>query len=58
MPKVSGATSVSYTHLHGHPDRMRVSDTDRGHEIQEHIDELQALLHAYREGLIKEHSLV
>jgi fructose-1,6-bisphosphatase-3 len=37
---------------------MRVSDTDRGREIQEHIDELQALLHAYREGLIKEHSLV
>lgn len=44
--------------IHGHPDRMRVSDTDRGREIQEHIDELQALLHAYREGLIKEHSLV
>jgi len=44
--------------IHGHPDRMRVRDTDRGREIQEHIDELQALLHAYREGLIKEHSLV
>jgi fructose-1,6-bisphosphatase-3 len=40
-----------------HPFRMRVCDTDRGREIQEHIDELQALLHAYREGLIKEHSL-
>jgi fructose-1,6-bisphosphatase-3 len=36
---------------------MRVRDTDRGREIQGQIDELQALLHAYREGLIKEHSL-
>jgi len=44
--------------IHSHPLRMRVRDTDRGREIQGQIDELQALLHAYREGLIKEHSLV
>lgn len=43
--------------IHSHPVRMRVSDTDRGREIQNQIDELQALLHAYREGVIKEHSL-
>ena len=43
--------------IHSHPFRMRVSDTDRGREIQEQIDELQELLHAYREGLIKEHSI-
>ena len=42
--------------IHTHPFRMRVRDTDRGREIQEQIDELQALLHAYREGLIKEQS--
>ena len=43
--------------IHSHPFRMRVRDTDRGKEIQSQIDELQALLHAYREGLIKEHSV-
>ena len=43
--------------IHSHPYRMRVRDTDRGREIQAQIDELQALLHAYREGLIKEHSV-
>ena len=42
--------------IHTHPFRMRVRDTDRGREIQEQIDELQTLLHAYREGLIKEQS--
>ncbi len=43
--------------IHTHPYRMRVSDTDRGRVIQEQIDELQDLLHAYREGVIKEHSV-
>jgi len=43
--------------IHSHPARLRVRDTDRGREIQAHIDELQELLQAYREGLIKEHSL-
>lgn len=43
--------------IHTNPFRMRVSDTDRGREIQAQIDELQELLHAYREGLIKEHDL-
>jgi len=43
--------------VHTHPFRLRVRDTDRGLEIQEKIDALKALLHAYREGLIKEHSL-
>jgi len=43
--------------IHSHPFRMRVSDTDRGRVIQEQIDELQALLHAFREGRIKEHNV-
>lgn len=43
--------------IHTHPFRMRISDTDRGRLIQEQIDELQDLLHAYREGVIKEHSV-
>jgi fructose-1,6-bisphosphatase-3 len=43
--------------IHTHPVRMRVGDTDRGREIQGKIDELQDLLTAYREGMIKEHSL-
>lgn len=43
--------------IHTNPFRMRVSDTDRGRVIQDQIDELQELLHAYREGLIKEHDL-
>lgn len=43
--------------VHTHPFRLRVRDTDRGREIQEKIDALTALLHAYREGIIKEHSL-
>jgi len=43
--------------IHTYPRRMLIGDTDRGREIQEQIDELHALLHAYREGLIKEHRL-
>ncbi len=34
--------------------RMRVRDTDRGHELQEQIQNLQKLLVAYRHGVIKE----
>ncbi|MEM7119133.1 MAG: fructose-1,6-bisphosphatase, partial [Chloroflexota bacterium] len=34
--------------------RMRVKDTDEGRDIQQKIDYLQALLHAFRSGLIKE----
>jgi fructose-1,6-bisphosphatase III len=34
--------------------RIRVKDTDRGRIIQRQIDDLQALLTAYRSGLIKE----
>lgn len=33
--------------------RMRVRDTDKGKRIQQQINELRALLHAYRHGLIK-----
>ena len=44
--------------IHTYPSRRRVRDTDRGHEIQAQIDELNELLHAYREGLIKEHSVL
>jgi len=40
--------------LENHPVRMRVKDTDHGWAIQQHIKELQALLGAYREGMIKE----
>jgi fructose-1,6-bisphosphatase-3 len=43
--------------IHSHPHRLRVSDTDRGKEIQQQIDDLNALLQAFREGLIKEHSM-
>lgn len=35
-------------------DRVRVRDTDNGKAIQQQIDELKLLLHAYRTGLIKE----
>jgi fructose-1,6-bisphosphatase-3 len=34
--------------------RLRVRDTDQGREFQRRIDELKALLSAYRAGLIKE----
>lgn len=34
--------------------RIRVRDTDKGREIQERIDDLKALLEAFRSGLIKE----
>lgn len=37
-----------------YPVRKRVKDTDCGRAIQQQIDALQELLHAYREGLIKE----
>ena len=34
--------------------RMLVRDTDRGHELEEQIQNLQKLLMAYRHGVIKE----
>jgi fructose-1,6-bisphosphatase-3 len=34
--------------------RIRVRDTDEGREIQAKIHQLEALLEAYRTGLIKE----
>ena len=34
--------------------RMRVSDTDKGKEIQQQINDLEKLLYAYRHGIIKE----
>ncbi len=40
--------------IEGNAARIRVRDTDLGREIQQQIDELNALLHAYRTGLIKE----
>ncbi len=43
--------------IHTHPHRLRVKDTDRGKEIQNQIGDLEALLHAYREGAIKEHNV-
>ena len=43
--------------IHTYPSRLLIGDTDRGREFQAQIDELHALLNAYREGLIKEHSL-
>ena len=43
--------------IHTYPSRRRVCDTDRGKEIQALIDDLNDLLHAYREGEIKEHAV-
>lgn len=34
--------------------RMMVRDTDKGHELQSQIEELQELLYTYRHGIIKE----
>lgn len=34
--------------------RMRVRDTDKGHELSAQIDELMELLYAYRTGILKE----
>ena len=34
--------------------RLRVKDTDKGHELQAQIDELRDLLHGFRHGIIKE----
>ena len=46
-------SSKQIVELSGH--RIRVRDTDKGRELQEQIDELHELLHAYRHGIIKEH---
>ena len=43
------------TILEQNTQRIRVRDTDNGNEIQQRIDDLTRLLHAYRSGLIKEH---
>lgn len=43
--------------IHTHPHRLRVKDTDRGKEIQQQIADLRDLLHAFREGVIKEHNV-
>lgn len=43
--------------IESHPVRMRVGDTDQGKAIQQQIDQLLALLEAYREGAIKERKL-
>ena len=43
--------------IHTYPHRLRVVDTDRGKDIQKQIADLDALLHAYREGAIKEHNV-
>ena len=32
--------------------RMRVADTDKGKELRAQINDLKALLHAYRHGII------
>jgi fructose-1,6-bisphosphatase-3 len=41
--------------IESHPERMRIRHTDQGREIQQEIDQLTALLEAFREGQIKEH---
>ena len=43
--------------IHNYPFRLRIRDTDEGREIQEKIEALEDLVHAYREGLIKEQSV-
>lgn len=40
--------------IHAYPHRMQVKDTDRGREIQDKIEDLDALLRAFREGSVKE----
>lgn len=37
--------------------RMRVSDTDKGAELRQQIDDLKKLLYAYRHGIIKEREI-
>lgn len=44
--------------IESHPIRMRVKDTDHGRAIQEHVEALEDLIYAYREGLIKEQCLI
>jgi len=34
--------------------RLRVRDTDKGHELMAQIEELKELLYAYRHGILKE----
>ena len=34
--------------------RLRVRDTDKGHELEEQVRDLHHLLYAYRRGLIRE----
>lgn len=46
---VSNRVAVRYM-----PRRQLVEDTDRGHALQERIEELRQLLEAYRKGIIKE----
>ena len=41
--------------IESHPERMRIRHTDQGQKIQQEIDQLQALLNAYRDGFIAEH---
>ena len=43
--------------IESHPERMHVRHTDEGKSIQRDIDQLKALLEAYREGSIKERRL-
>lgn len=43
--------------IESHPERMHVRHTDEGKAIQQEIDQLNALLEAYREGSIKERRL-
>ena len=43
--------------IESHPERMHVRHTDEGKAIQRDIDQLKALLEAYREGSIKERRL-
>jgi fructose-1,6-bisphosphatase-3 len=43
--------------IESHPERMRIKHTDQGKEIQQEMDQLIALLEAYREGYIKERLL-
>ena len=43
--------------IESHPKRMHIRHTDEGKAIQRDIDQLKALLEAYREGSIKERRL-
>ena len=48
---LSSTVALQYTQ-----DRIRVRDTDIGVKLQESVDELEKLVYAYQNGILKERS--